>query len=293
MMIGILGTNLAAAWFFWGHLGQSSNSLGDSVFWRPIVVNGKPQTIVLGDYFLFGERANAGLPTKIIRDYSIPSAEDFRARMISASSENQDTIDLNLHFVSSNIAFALRSIWPVFRGISDKSPENVDIIPASQLNPDIIKSSNLVYIGPLDGLGKLLQNPLFEASGFNIGNGYNQLIDTASGKHFASDGDIPAENQIPRRDYGYIASLPGPANTHILVISGSGDQGTLQMAELVSNTIKLNQLRNKLGNKTQAFEALYQVRTMYSQNYGSTLLIVRPIDYMGIWDKAASHDRAK
>jgi hypothetical protein len=130
---------------------------------------------------------------------------------------------------------------------------------------------------------------LFEASGFKIGNAHNELVDKASGKQFISDSAIPADNQIPRREYGYIASFPGPANNHILVISGNGDQGMVQMADLVSDKIRLNQLRNKLGNKTQAFEALYQVRTMYSQNYGSTLLIARPIEYRGVWDRAASH----
>jgi hypothetical protein len=289
MAAAMVVANIAAAGFFWGNSGRPSTSPVDSVFWRPVLADGKPQTIILGDHFLFGENAGPGLPTKIIRDFSVTSPEDFRTRVINSAGDKQHFVDLNLHFVTSNIAFALRNIWPVLNELSRSVPEKTDVILASQLNPDILKSSNLIYIGPLDGLGKLLHNPLFEASGFKIGNAHNELVDKASGKQFISDSAIPADNQIPRREYGYIASFPGPANNHILVISGNGDQGMVQMADLVSDKIRLNQLRNKLGNKTQAFEALYQVRTMYSQNYGSTLLIARPIEYRGVWDRAASH----
>jgi hypothetical protein len=297
MLLGMVAVfviaNIAAAWFFWGELGKSSSPLADSVFWRPVAADNKSQTIVLGDHFLFGERGGPGLPTKIIRDLSIASPEDFRMRAAGNPDRKEDLVDLDLHFVTSNVAFALHSIWSAIYDVYGYDPENVDVILASNLNPDILKSSNLIYVGPLDGLGKLLRNPLFEASGFKIGSRTNELVDKSSGKDFVSDGNIPADNQIPRRDYGYIASFPGPANNHILIISGSGDQGTVQMADLVSDKIKLKQLQDKLGNKTRGFEALYQVRTMYSQNYGSTLLIARPIDYRGVWDRAATRQTSE
>jgi len=103
-----------------------------------------------------------------------------------------------------------------------------------------------------------------------------------------SDGSIPTNGQIPRRDYGYIASLPGPSGNHILIISGTGDAGTVQMAGLAASRSDLEQLGKRLGEKAGAFEALYQVRAMYSQNYGSKLLIMRAIKPRSEWDKSSA-----
>ena len=82
--------------------------------------------------------------------------------------------------------------------------------------------------------------------------------------------------------------VPGPSGNHILIISGTGDPGTVQMADLVGNRGMLEQLRKKLGDNVKEFEALYQVRRMYSQNYGSTLLIARPLRHQGAWDTSAA-----
>jgi len=95
-----------------------------------------------------------------------------------------------------------------------------------------------------------------------------------------------ADQIIPRRDYGYIASFPGPSGKQILVLSGTGEAGVMQMVNLATNDpVRLRELGQRIGGKFGSFEALYQVRTMFSQSYQSTLLSAHPIDMSKVWDK--------
>jgi len=175
----IVAIGVALAWIGWAGGERAPRSLADTAFWRPLA-DQRPETVVLGDYFLFGERGGPGLPTKIIRDLSTSSREDFHARVIRDAPDHRNLVDLNLHFVSSNATYALRSVWTSLRQIRGKIPNDVTVISASQLDPDILKSSDIIYLGPFDGLGKLLRNPLFQASGFKIGANYSELIDKTS-----------------------------------------------------------------------------------------------------------------
>ena len=135
-------------------------------------------------------------------------------------------------------------------------------------------------------MSSLLSNPLREASKFRCGTKCHELIDTASGRHFLSDSPyLLGDRIVPRRDYGYIASYPGPSGNQILILSGTGDAGASQMARVATNRKMVEQLRQRIGGNLRSFEALYQVRTMFNRSYGGTLLIARPIDSEAIWDQ--------
>jgi hypothetical protein len=217
---------------------------------------------------------------------SIASRDDYHNYISRGSGEVQDMVDLDLHFVSSNVVFALRCLWEAFRSVNGPTVGDVEIVPASQADPEILKAFNLIYVGPFDALDKFVRNPLFQMSGFRIGSTYNSLIDKASGQQFLADGAIPAGSQVPRKEFGYIALIPGPGAKHIIIISGTGDAATAQMADLAGDRTRLAELAKKLGRRTDAFEALYQVRTMYSERYGADLLIARRIHGDGAWDKS-------
>jgi hypothetical protein len=151
----------------------------------------------------------------------------------------------------------------------------------------MMKSSNIVYVGALDALTPLLSNPLFQTSQFKCGATCYELIDRPSGKRFQSDSPyLLGERIIPRRDYGYIASYPGPSGNQILIVSGTGDAGVTQMISVVTDAKRLEELRKRIGRNSKSFEALYQVRTMFNQGYGSSLLVARPLNADRIWDKA-------
>ena len=159
-------------------------------------------------------------------------------------------------------------------------------VTTSELNPDMLSSSGIIYLGALDAISPLLSNPLFQASKFRCGTTCYELIDTLSGRRFLSDSPYLLDDRIvPRRDYGYVASYPGPSGNQILILSGTGDAGAAQMANVVMDAKMVEELRQRLGGNLRSFEALYQVRTMFNRSYGSRLLIARPIDSQRMWDK--------
>lgn len=280
--------NIAVAGFAWNSHQKVQSVLARSGIWEPLAGQAGITKIVVGDYFLFGKRQKPGLPTEIIRDMSIGSRDDYHIYVQQSAAEVNGLVDLNLHFISSNAVYALRSLWSSFREVNGEQRSDPEVMPASQVDPEVLKSFNLIYVGPLDGIDRLIRNPLFQMSGFKIGSTYNELIDKASGRRFLADGAIPTSGQVPRKEYGYIALIPGPAGKHILIISGTGDAATAQMADLAGDKAKLSELSRRLGGGQDAFEALYQVRTMYSQNYSSDLLIARPVNSLGAWDKSTA-----
>jgi hypothetical protein len=124
-----------------------------------------------------------------------------------------------------------------------------------------------------------------------VGATYNELIDNATGQRYASDGVVSEEERIARRDYGYLASLPGPTGNHLVIIAGTRDAALLQMAELASDTGKLRQMNKRAAARPEGFEALYQVRTMGNLNLSGRLLVERPLKSRGIWDMSNDTQR--
>ena len=267
-----------------------TSPLAQTAFWRPVATDHRPITIVVGDYFLYGEM-RGGNVNAIVRDLAIATPEDLHRRAIGDRGYADRAIDLGLAYVSSNTVYALRSLWVALQGLRADRQGAISLIPASQLDPDILKMSNIIYVGPLDGLGQLLANPLSRASNFALPSNTRDLVDKSSGRRYRSDFAVNSGPRIPRRDYGYIASLQGPAGNSILIISGAGDAGITQMADLVSNKAALAELAARIGPHAEAFEALYQVRAMYSQSYGRNLITARKIGDQGVWDTSADSSK--
>ncbi|EGI54755.1 hypothetical protein SUS17_2420 [Sphingomonas sp. S17] len=276
----------------------STSSLARTYLWRPIAFSHRPITLVLGDYYLFAEAPGAvppGAPVpspRLVRNPSINAREDLDIYLMAHPDQIGRAIDMDLRYVPSGAVLALGDLYAALRQLRGDPATRVTLIAASQLTPDILKTSDVVYVGQLSGFGTLLRNPLFQASGFRIGQSWDELIDTASGRRFRSDGGIvQADEQIARRDYGYIASLPGPSGNHIVVIAGTRDPALLQMAELAVDAGRLKALNHRAAINSGGFEALYQVRTMGNLNLSGTLLLQRPLRFGGIWDKPDASQR--
>jgi hypothetical protein len=181
-------------------------------------------------------------------------------------------VDLDYLPVSSGPA--LRSVLPVVTAATKPNGVKPQVVNMSDVRPEAFKGTNIVYVGFLSGLG-LLQEPLFRASGFKIGDNFDELVDKASGRRFKSDWGVVADGKVPHRDYGYIASLPGPSGNRILIIAGTRDPAVAQMAEVAADQRQLDAIDAKSGGN--AFEALFEVRTLGNLNLGSSLLLVRPM----------------
>lgn len=270
-------------------------ALASTYLWRPVTRSNRPITVVLGDYYLFGEAQDAAggkAPLRLIRNPSINAREDLDVYLMTHPGEIGRAVDMDLRYTPSGAVLALGTTFAAMRGLKPGQAVRPNLIPASQLTPDILKTSDVVYIGQLSGLGILLRNPLFQASGFKIGRTYDELVDGVSGRRFQSDGGIvQADEQIARRDYGYIASLPGPSGNRIIIIAGTRDPALLQMAELAVDPGRLKVLDRRAALNPSGFEALYQVRTMGSLNLSGVLLMERPLRLGGVWDKPNASQR--
>lgn len=272
-----------------------TRGLARTVLWRPIANADRPVTIVLGDYYLFADTLNqTGDPTaspRLVRDLSINSREDLDVYLMRYPEEIGRFTDLNLNYAPTSVVTALGEVFTTVRGLKKDKIRQTTVIPASQLTPDMLKSSDVIYIGLLSGLGSLLRNPVFQASSFKVGATYDELIDRPSGRHFVSDARITAEEHVPRRDYGYVASLPGPSGNRLVILAGTRDPALLQMVELARDPEKLRAMRVPAAHSFEGFEALYQVRTMGNLNLGGKLLIERPLRSRGIWDSGKASQR--
>lgn len=248
--------------------------------WQPLAENKRPTAIALGDYYIFGEALDGVTVSRLVRDFSINSREDLDAHLMTHPDEMGRFIDLNLHYLPTASGPALGSLLPIVNAATASSGIRPRIAGMSDIEADLFKNVNIVYVGFLSGLGPL-QAPLFRASGFKIGANYDELIDKRSGRHFRSDWGLVADGKVPQRDYGYLASLPGPAGNRIIVVAGTRDAAVAQMAEVAVDKQQLDAIDARSGSG--AFEALFEVRTLGNLNLGSSLVLVRPIHADKIW----------
>ena len=189
---------------------------------------------------------------------------------------------VDLSYLPISTAAALAAVMPITNSTNANKPHPSTLVTMSRLTPDALRKSNIVYVGFLSGLG-LLREPLFQASGFSVGSSYDELIDRTSGRHYlASRGMFDGDN-TSQSDFGYIASLPGPAGNRVLVIAGTRDAAVAQMAEMVSDPAQVAALSRRVS-RGGYFEALLQVRWIGNTNLSGSLLIARPLRATNIWN---------
>jgi hypothetical protein len=272
--------NLAFAWFQLGGTAGFADRSRRSALWEPFDSKKRPTIIAIGDYFMFMSSQNHPGVEEVTQDLSIDTIDAFYEYVASTAGARENVRNMNLYAVSSDILGSIGSLWS-YLGEKGLKP-----VASSDLDAGMLKSSNVVYVGALDALTPLLGNPLFQASKFSCSNNCYELVDKSSGKRFLSDSPYILDDMIiPRRDYGYIASYPGPSGNQIVVISGTGDAGVAQMMNVVTDPKKIQDLRKKIGGNFKSFEALFQVRTMFNQSYNSSLVLARPLNADPIWDK--------
>lgn len=247
-------------------------------YWTPLAAPGRPTLVVIGDYFIFGEAPDKIQVTRLVREFEINSRDDLATYLMGHPDDNGRYVDVDLHYLPVSVGHAMRDLLPVIDAAVPDVPARV--IPVSQMTPPMLKTANVVYVGFLSGLG-ILRDPLFAASGFQIGSSYDELIDEKTGKSFTSDWSVTTDGKMPHRDFAYIASLPGPTGNRLLVVAGTRDAAVMQASDIAADRQQLVQLAEEAGS--DGFEALYEVHTLGNQNLGSNLVLARPLKSGGIW----------
>jgi len=262
--------------------GAAANPAISSAFWQTLAGSPRLTFVVTGDYYIFGEAARSPQVNRLVREFNINSREDLDDYLMTHPEDMGRYVDLDLHYLPVSTATALGTVLPMVDGITGRMGVGRPwVITMSRLTPEAMKGSNIVYVGFLSGLG-LLRDPVFQASGFQVGASYDELIDRATGRRYVSDFNAITDARAPRRDYAYLASFPGPSGNRMLVVAGTRDAAVTQAAAVAADKAKLDQIAERAG-RTDGFEALYEVRTLGNLDLGSTLVLARPLKLAGLW----------
>lgn len=256
---------VAVAWRV-PHVPAEVEQVRASPLWAPIFEDALPVQLVLGDYYIFGERGARGGIERLVRDFDINSREDLERGFIGDPARATRYADLNLGYLPTSSAQALRELLPLLTS----SGKQVTLTLASELDPATIKTTHIVYVGYLSALG-MLQDLVLTASRYSTGGSFDELVDSVTGEAWVSEAGVahaPAERY---RDYAYVARLMGPGGQAHLIVAGTRDTGLMQAAEAAVDPARVRELATKLP-AVAAFEALYEVQSVNGVNVESRLV---------------------
>ncbi|MFL5296965.1 MAG: hypothetical protein ACJ798_11345 [Phenylobacterium sp.] len=278
----LLALNLGIWTAFWLTHGadRSLERARASAPWADLRRGEAPTLLVLGDYYIFGEIDEQAGINRLVRQYSINSAADLDDWLMDNPKAMGKYRDLDLYYLPVGAAFALRSIVPVVSHGAGRG-ETVRVVMASDLTPDMLKRSNIVYLGYLSGLG-MLRAPVFAGSRFAVGETYDELVDGVTHRRYVSQQGRPGPDDANRRDYGYVAAFRGPSGNRIVVIAGARDSGLQEAANALADPDALRALR-KAARGADSFEALYEAEGLGRASLGGRLLIAAPRTKVDPW----------
>ncbi len=250
--------------------------------WAALMRNHRPTTVVIGDYYIFGDIDRPRGVDRLVREYSVNSPLDLDDYRMSHPEVEHRYVDLDLYYLPVASAAVLKELTPLLAS-SARTRDQIHIVLSSDVTPDMLRRNNIIYVGYLSGLG-ILREPVFAGSRFTVGETYDVLIDTVGKRRFASQEGGPDRADQQQRDFGYFSSFPGPNGNRIVIIAGARDMGLTQMAEEAVSPTALAAMAAASG-KADAFEALYDVQGVRRSNFGGRLLLASPLKSGRIWSE--------
>jgi hypothetical protein len=276
----VINLLFAGALVWYGQHGSAANPVLSNSLWARMLAPDRPLLVVLGDYYIFAETDKNMEVQRLVREFAINSPGDLD-QYLKLHPEFADRYqDMQLNYLPTSAAYALKDLMPLLAGASARTR----VVLASQLTPQMLKSSNVVYIGYLSGMG-MLSDLVFSGSRFDVGESFDVLIDRASGKRYISQAALPVPGEQTYHDFGYFATFAGPSGNQIMIIAGTRDVAVMHTAESITHPDSLQQLSARSGN-LRSFDALYDVFAMDGTNLNGTLLLTGKIDTARIWADA-------
>lgn len=279
-LVASLIVNAAAlAWFWVGRWHTAPDDLAQvraSPVWSRILGDDRTIFLVLGDYYLFGQTDTSHQLSRLVRDFSINSPSDLEQYLKLHPGEEGQDLDLQLSYLPTAAGFALRDVLPLLA----PAHRRIRVALASELNPAVLTSAHIVYIGYLSGMG-MLRDLVFAGSRFTLGHSDAELIDRTTGERYLSQATVP-HGEEKYHDYGYFATFAGPTGNQIVVISGTRDVALMHTAEAVTERRGLAALAAS-ARGASAFEALYDVYGMDRMNLDGKLVLTSKLNTSRIW----------
>ena len=240
-----------------------------SPIWSALLADDLPVTIVVGDYYLLGEVDQSGDVKRLVREFDINSEADFIDYLELNPGSSQQYRNLRLTYLPTGTAVALADVSALLAG-----RKQVRIKLMSELDGETLRTSHVVYIGYLSGLG-MLGDFVFGASRLRLRGTYDQLVDSTTERSYvARMPQTPARSFV---DYGYFATMQGPAGNRIIVVAGTRDNGVMQSAAAATDPKTLAAWVAESGH-SQAFESLTEVQGVDRTNLSTSRIFVAPLD---------------
>ena len=273
----------AGALLWYSRHARATDPMLANPLWARMLPPDRPLLVVFGDYYIFAETDKNMEVQRLVREFSINSSGDLD-QYLKLHPEFADRYqDMQLNYLPTSAAYALKDLMPMLAAASG----HTRVVLASQLTPQMLKTSNVIYIGYLSGMG-MLSDLVFSGSRFDVGESFDVLIDRTTGKRYISQAGLPMPGEQTYHDFGYFATFAGPSGNQIMIIAGTRDVAVMHTAESISHADSLQQLTARSGNG-RSFDALYDVFAMDGTNLNGTLLLTGKIDTARIWaDESAA-----
>ena len=259
-LVSALVLAMAAGWWA-GRRADPTYALRQSAMWSAVLEADQPPTLVLGDYYIFGERGKDGQVERLIREFIINSRGDLEMLKSAKAPQSERYVDLGLNYLPFGLGSALRDVSPVLRRGA--------VVPASQLGAQTLQNSDIVYLGYLSGLGDL-GDPAFDGGRFTAGDTFDEIYDRKTHKHYIASSHLE-DNGFLGEDYALITGFAGPGGHRVLIIAGTRDAALMGAARFATSPDKLAQIDPYASG---AFEALIGVSAVHNTNIEARLIAV-------------------
>ncbi len=278
-----------AAGVFWQRTpARQFAAVRQSPVWAKLLGDARPITVVLGDYYIFAENGELSQPQRLVREFFINSRADLDQYQRDHPEMMGKYMDVQLAYLPTSSAHVMASIMPLLAA----THRRVNVTMMSDLVPDDLKSTDVVYVGYLSGLG-MLYDGAFSGSRFSVGSTFDELTDNRTKVRYASQAGDRYLRQSDRptaaaasqmyRDYSLVTGFEGPSGNQVLVIAGTRDVGLIQAGEALTDPARLRELRERLTAGTP-FEALYEVSGINGTEMASKLLVTSSRPAHNTWD---------
>lgn len=239
--------------------------------WSKLFADDAPINVVVGDYYIFGERGPNGIVRRLVREFDINSAADLREQMHANPELAKQYEDLDLRYLPMSSANVLGAVMPLLAS----SHKRIRITLASDVDGHTLKSGHIVYIGFLSGMG-MLHDLAFQNSRFSVGDTFDEIVDGVGNRTYVSQAAEPLPGGSAYRDYGYLASFAAPSGRQIVIIAGTRDIAVMHMAEVLASKTELDSLSRAASDST--VEALYEVTGIASADVHGRLIATAPVN---------------
>jgi len=251
--------------------------------WSSILTDQIPIVVVVGDYYIFGELNETLDIGRLIREFSINSAQDLSEFALNNTEAANNYINLDLTYLPIATAFALKDILRIVY----TSEKPVRITSMSELDGIDLRSSHILYIGYISGLDKLMKF-VFASSSLTVGDTYDELMNLKTGEEYISGAGIPTGGQGNYFDYGLLSMFPGPSGNQFIVVAGARDEGLMHTAYSVTDPTHVETIGKLFvdiePDTAPSLEILYEVTGFDRMNLNGTLVHSAQLDQQRIWN---------